>query len=136
MIGWLARADQRSLHIQPTVFVTTHTETRVLTHTHTCTKAILGRGLSWADSNYSHAVLRGREKQQQSSSGTFNHVLERYNRCSKMEACRELRRPRHRWAWYAGFEAVIRSQESNAHTYVTRQAVKGTVLPEDKNFTH
>lgn len=31
MIGWLARARQRSLHFQPAAFVTTHTNT----HTHT-----------------------------------------------------------------------------------------------------
>lgn len=110
IIGWLARAKKSAL--PTTCFVTTHTQTH--------TKAILRRGLCWADSNYSHAVLRGGEKQQQSSSGTLNHVLVRYNYCSKMEAWRELRSPGHCWAGsYPGIAAVISSLEIDTHIYVT-----------------
>lgn len=77
MIAWRAKAHQKkSLEFQTAVFVTTHTHT----------KAFSRRGPSWADSNYSRAVLKRREKQQQSSSGTFNHILECCSRCSKMEA--------------------------------------------------
>lgn len=64
MTGWLAGARQRSLHIQPAAFVTTHRRRLwTCTHAHSASvhEAILGRGLSWADSNYSHAVLRERK---------------------------------------------------------------------------
>lgn len=81
MIGWRAKPHQKkkkkkSLKFQTAVFVTAHIHT----------KAFFRRGPSWADSNYSRAVLKRREKQQQSSSGTFNHILECCSRCSKMEA--------------------------------------------------
>lgn len=63
MIAWRAKPHQKkkSLEFQTAVFVTTHIHTKAFTR----------RGPSWADSNYSRAVLR-REKQQQSSSGTIS----------------------------------------------------------------
>lgn len=109
MIGWWAKPHQKkSLKFQTTVFVTTHIHT----------KAFFRRGPSWADSNYSHAVWKRREKQQQRSSGTFNHILECCSRCTKMEAWGEPRRPEHCWGSSCpGIAAVIRSLDSDARTH-------------------